>query len=232
MKIPSRDIHKTSSLSTVTPEKDDILIDTTKAVVVIGDGSTKGGIPLAKESLAFSYVDPTYYYPGYGWDDLRFPAQGINPPGQVSDPDISAVDGMLLFDSASTEIIMGAAQMPHAWLEGSQIRPHIHWQATDGNAGNVLWRFSYDIANVNGDFSGSYTDVDTIMAASGDANTHDIGSLGYMTMTGYDLSCIIKWRIARIGGDELDTYGADARLLEFDIHYQTTSLGSGNELSK
>ena len=29
-----------------------------------------------------------------------------------------------------------------------------------------------------------------------------------------------------------DTYAADARLLEFDLHYQTDSLGSGGEFMK
>ena len=41
-----------------------------------------------------------------------------------------------------------------------------------------------------------------------------------------------KCRVSRIGGDALDTYGADAKLLEFDVHYLVDSLGSGGELIK
>ncbi len=33
-------------------------------------------------------------------------------------------------------------------------------------------------------------------------------------------------------GDNEDTYGADARLLEFDIHYQIDAGGSVGEFSK
>jgi len=52
MKIPSRDIHKTSALSTVTPEDGELLIDKEKGVVVIGDGVTKGGVPSARQDLS------------------------------------------------------------------------------------------------------------------------------------------------------------------------------------
>ena len=39
-------------------------------------------------------------------------------------------------------------------------------------------------------------------------------------------------KLSRIGGDASDTYGADARLLEFDIHYQINTLGSELEFVK
>ncbi len=33
-------------------------------------------------------------------------------------------------------------------------------------------------------------------------------------------------QLSRIGADELDTYAADARLLEFDFHYEIDRPGS------
>ena len=51
-------------------------------------------------------------------------------------------------------------------------------------------------------------------------------------MSGHKLSCIIKWKVSRIGGDGTDTYAADAKLLEVDFHYQIGSIGSGEQFTK
>ncbi|MDB4786310.1 hypothetical protein OAG36_01100 [bacterium] len=173
-----------------------------------------------------------YYSEESNWDDLKFPATAINPPGAASDPDRDSADGTLLFDAGGTELVVGIAQLPHAWREGSPLRPHVHWAPTDANSGDVLWRFSYDIANVNGVFAGSYTDMDILAAADGNALKHQIKGFGDLYMSSYTLSCIIKWKLARIGGDGTDTYSADSRLLEFDIHYEADSVGSGLEFQK
>ena len=67
---------------------------------------------------------------GPRWDDLKFPATAINPPGQASDPDVEATSGLLLFAAAGTELVYALAQMPHHWEEGSDIKPHVHWTKT------------------------------------------------------------------------------------------------------
>ena len=185
-------------------------------------------VPLTQDSATGTLFlnDHTNY------EDLRFPATGINPPGLVSDPDIDTNDGTLLFDKASTEIIMGIAQMPHSWKPGL-IEPHIHWQGTDDEAGGVLWRFEYDVADRNSAFSGSWTTIDLVAATHEDENINIVSDfVPQINLEQYGLSCVIKWRVSRIGGDVLDTYDADAKLLEFDIHYQIESIGSGEEYSK
>ena len=52
-------------------------------------------------------VNDTYL----AWDDLRFPAQGINPAGQTDAPsiDTTTFPGTLLFDPASINLIAGVA---------------------------------------------------------------------------------------------------------------------------
>ena len=177
-------------------------------------------------------LDGTLYFPEQNWDDLRFPATAINPPGQVSDPDIDVTDGTLLFDPAATEIIMGVAQMPHPWLEGSSLEAHIHWSPTDGAAGDVLWRFDYQWANIGDAFPGSWTSSDTVAATTETDDDHLYTDLEEMAGVGKTFSSMIKWRLSRIGGDVLDTYAADAKLLELDFHYRIDSVGSGKELAK
>ena len=132
------------------------------------------------------------------WDDLRFPAVAINPPGAASDPDVDPTDGTLLFAAGSTEVVFFAVQLPHCWKMGSAISPHVHWVKTTSAAGTVKWTLSYRWADL-GETLSAWSDADAA-------------------------------KIARVGGD--DTYGADAKLLEFDIHYQIDSRGSDTEYVK
>lgn len=163
------------------------------------------------------------------WDDLKFPAQGINPPGLVSDPDV-ATDGTLLFDAASTELIAGVAQMPHTWAEGTGVRPHVHWVPTDANSGNILWRFEYELLAIGDVPTGTYTTMDLLSTA--DAGKYDIDGFGEIDMTGYEASALVLWKVSRIGGDVTDTYASDVKFYEFDIHYRKDSLGSEREFLK
>jgi hypothetical protein len=184
-------------------------------------------------SLSKDPASSTLYYPDHtNWDDLRFPAQGVNPPGAVSDPSVNASDGTLAFEKNAVNMIAGVAQMPHGWQEGSYIDAHIHWQAADGNSGDHVWLFEYDIANIKEDFAGSYVSLQKTFPSESSALKHGISSFGNIDMTGKKLSCIIKWRLSRLGDDAADTYDNDINLLELDFHYQIGSVGSGEERSK
>jgi len=168
------------------------------------------------------------------WDDLRFPAATVNPPGAASDPDRDTTDGNLLFDGASTELVLFLALMPHKWKDASDIKPHVHWSKTTSAAGDVLWRLEYQIAEPGSAFSGSWTaltDVTDAVAGTPDNDTADehlISSFDDIDMSGITTTApIIKFKLSRIGGDASDTYnGADAKLLEFDVHYQIDSRGT------
>lgn len=175
---------------------------------------------------------------GERWDDLRFPAQGINPPGAVADPDIETTTGLSLFDSAGTEILAGVAQLPHSWKEGSALKPHVHWQKTTSAAGNVLWRLEYEVVN-NGDVAAmTYSTVissSTSIAELPDTNTANnllITTLPEISMINKRISCIVFWKLSRVGGNAADTYGADARLVELDFHYLVDTKGSVEQFTK
>ena len=179
-------------------------------------------------------------YKGFSgiWEDLKFPSQGINPPGAASDPDLEATTGLWLFANVVTMTLAGVAQMPHSWRQESAISPHIHWQKSTSAASNVLWQFDYEIVN-NGDIAvmdyGTQLQVSTPVAGTPDTDTAEkvlISSFGNIDMTGFDISCLIFWKLSRIGGDAADTYGADARLIEFDIHYQRDTPGSQSLFTK
>jgi len=172
------------------------------------------------------------------WDDLRFPASSVNPPGQASDPDISATNGTLLFDATGTELVFFQVQLPHAWKAGTNIKPHVHWAKTTSAAGNVLWRLNHKIAALGGTF-GDFSDDDdalTVVPSFPDtnaANKHLLTSFSEIDMSGIDtVSAMLLIKLSRVGGDAADTYGADAELFEFDIHYEIDQIGSREEYTK
>jgi hypothetical protein len=161
------------------------------------------------------------------WEDLRFPAQAINPPGGVNDADIDTDDGALLFDDNNVEQVLGIAQLPHAWKEGTEIRPHVHYECIDTSTGDVVLNFVYSMAKGNGEFSSIATAISTV-SMDGVVNTHRIAGLADIDMVGYNISTIIKWKIIRQATDAGDTYGSDFKLLEFDIHYQVDKRFPGS----
>ena len=171
-----------------------------------------------------------------GWDDLRFPAQGINPIGSASPPGVETSTGLLLFSGTGTEVIAGIAQMPHAWEEGTPIMPHVHWSKTTSVTGDVLWQLDYEVVQ-NGDVAAmtypNQLQVSTPVDGTPDNDTSGealISSFGEISMLGYTASCMILWKVSRIGGT--DSYNSDARLFEVDFHYRINDFGSDTEFRK
>jgi hypothetical protein len=166
------------------------------------------------------------------WDDLRTPATAITPPGLPSDPqwDTSAVGW--LFDQASPELLHIVLQMPHTW-RGGTIRPHVHWEKTTSLSGSVAWQIAYQWCRV-GEARDAETTLSatTVVAYTAAANTHLITKLGDISASGAEISDILVVRLSRDTSNPGDNYSADARLLEFDIHYQVDSPGSLYEYVK
>lgn len=173
-----------------------------------------------------------------GWDDLKFPVAGINPPGATADPDRNTANGLLEFDPAATNTVAIQAQMPHAWKEGSIIKPHVHWRKKTEGAGNVVWQLEYEFAGVGSAFADSFNTatVSSPISATpddGSALVHLISSFGEINMSGHKLSTMGVLKLSRLGGDGGDTYAGVAQLLEFDIHFESDQpQGSGEEFTK
>lgn len=194
-------------------------------VISIASGSVTYNTRAFRKTILFDNAE---------WDDLRSPATAINPTGPANAAGIDSEDGGLLFDRGTVETCSIIQQMPHSWVEGSAIMPHVHWTKTTSAAGAVVWKLEYQIANAGDVFPGVWT-TDTasspspVNADTNTANQHLITSFKAINMSGYLASCMIKTRISRVANDAADTYGADAKLLEFDVHYLVGSLGSGGE---
>lgn len=197
------------------------------------DAAWVAGLPEALALLAqivrpdgrFQLTQPQY-------EDLRFPAVGINPPGAATDPARDNSDGRFVFSATLTNTIAVQVQMPHGWKEGTPVEMHIHWSPTSADTGNVLWRVQYKIADIGGTFPSVWSVTDVLSAGSGTADAHQYADFGEIPMTGFHLSCMILVLISRVGNDTRDTYADTAKLNEFDIHYQANTLGSFEEVVK
>jgi len=166
------------------------------------------------------------------WDDLRFPAQSINPGGAVAAPavstDLNGFPGTLDFSGTQINIITGAFQMPHAWQDGTEIHPHIHWMKSVAGAGVVGWQFKWRKMPIN-EAAGVWSAwLDGVSAAFNAPETaadwHYITAFPAIDMTGLGDSDMIAWQMQRLGNT--DAYNSVARLLEFDVHYRSDRLGS------
>ena len=171
-----------------------------------------------------------------GWDDLRFPAQSINPVVGIDAPSQDQTEtsfpGTLLFSGSRDDMIAGVAQLPHRWKRGSTIRPHIHWAKPTGSANAVTWELYLRDCKNPGETAGAWSTAYTASIVAGDqtiSDGHIISSFGDVTMTDREESAILAWRIYRRGSTDAESNAV--RLLEFDIHYQTDKyFGTATEI--
>jgi len=169
-----------------------------------------------------------------GWDDLRFPVQGINPAGAANAPavDDTLTDypGTLLFSGSQENVIAGIAQLPHAWKAGSAIKPHIHWSKPVGSASAVSWVLYYRLLGSPGDAHGALIGPLAGTLVAGDMTTADqmlLTRFDPIDLTGQKESTCLSWQIRRLGDTDADN--GTARLFEFDLHYQSDKGGTVDE---
>ena len=169
------------------------------------------------------------------WDDLRFPAQSINPPGVLVGPTIEETEtgfpGTLIFSGSADNIICGIAQLPHSWERGTAIRPHIHWSKPTGSSSAVTWEMFLRIVGNPGDVAGSWSSALPGTLVAGDQTTSDaqlLTSFGDFAMTDLKESAIIAWRVYRRGNTDADNNAV--RLYELDFHFQINQLGTITEI--
>lgn len=167
------------------------------------------------------------------WDDLQCPPEAFNANGTPSPPtlDNTTVPGTWLFSGTTENNLAVIRQMPHRWKQASAIRPHVHWEKTTTSSGEVMWQWCYTIANVGDVFPAysAYVDCTSAVSHSNTVRKHAISTFPEVDMTGKRESCIICIQFRRLPSHASDTYGADARSLEFDIHYQTNKDGTKAE---
>jgi len=179
------------------------------------------------------------------WDDIRITPGAFRFAGSA-DPTLRdwqpGASGATyrVYGFAKNDEVFASVQMPHSYIEGTDLEFHIHWTPADRgvteDTNTVGWKVDHSIANVGAAFPASST-VDLSDACSGVDDQHEITSSVTVDGTGLTISHIIQLRIYRSDTGTDDTWvGATGAtnpiLLEFDIHYEKNSLGSDAETAK
>lgn len=168
------------------------------------------------------------------WTDLLIPDTSLR--NGVSAPSLTVFSGGIRLNAYSegNEAYL-VTQMPHDWVEGSTIKPHVHCSFPDANLGNFVWGFEYLIASpallpAGGAFTGMTIETAST-AAPALVREHHIVALPDIAMVGKTLSSIIMARVFRKAG-VAGPYGSAIFLLHLDLHYQRDALGSRTEYIK
>ena len=100
------------------------------------------------------------------------------------------------FGAGSTEQLYFEAQMPHGWVIGSEVRPHIHWSPGNStNTGAVVWELEYTWQNAGDEVFPATTTVTVQQVAAGVAYAHQIASFPPSTARGNvsrACSCVVS----------------------------------------
>lgn len=171
----------------------------------------------------------------YVWDDERVPVtstrSAASAPGFAAFP--SGENTFThLFDKTSEEQLFFTLQIPHKWMTGTNLYPHVHWAPTDSDTGSVVWGLDYSWADINGTF-GANTTITVTDAGDGTANKHQLAEFSEIDGSGISgVSSMLVGRLYRDATNGDDDYNADAALLEFDFHIKIDSRGSSQETIK
>jgi len=181
------------------------------------------------------------------WEDLKVPVLSTKSGG-TKDPNFkkafdngSGSQGVFTyyFDPNVEEELYFAVQLPHNWMIGSDIEPHVHWIPEGNGAVSELvsWGLEYTWADIGGVFGNTtilYSNTHFPADSAFVDGKHYITGLGSISGTGKTFSSMLICRVFRdaTGSGETDSYTSDAGLLEVDFHYQVDSFGTNEEYVK
>jgi hypothetical protein len=164
------------------------------------------------------------------WDDLRFPFTAVRL-GATSKPDYDYVNNGLLFpQNDAAEIIYIIAQIPHHWLQGSNLSPHVHF--IQAAALTPVFKMDYRWYENGGDPTGAFA---TLTASTFAFTYPGAGSIlqivSFPEIDGSAINSVSSILDIRVYREDNVAIG-DVLAKEFDIHYQIDSRGSRQEYTK
>ena len=167
------------------------------------------------------------------WEDLKVPLSTAKAPASDFPNHTTFKNGInaYSFGASANEYLNFETQLPHGWLAGSEIQPHIHWAPSSTSTGSVVWALEYTIASINGTY-GASTIISGAFPGEGTAYKHQMSNFPVISLSGETMSCVMVGRLVRSGSHSLDTYVDGAFGLSFDIHYQTDGIGSHTIVTK
>ncbi len=201
-----------------------------------GQAITNVGAPIndddaANKQFVIDYCSQTY------WDDLRVPVNSVKLPGLKAPAWVTTYGGMLLLFSdqdvkSNEEEVYFFTEMPHGYVEGTDVTPHIHFAFTENQTGtSTRWCLEYRWTNV-GQVLPPMTTIYAECEANNNALTHLVCAFPSIDGTGKKISSIFNCRLCRNSSDPADDFTGEVVLASFDIHFQTDGKGSKELMTK
>lgn len=177
------------------------------------------------------------------WEDVLVTVNQVRVPA-ANDPAWTAYSaGQLLGFSyqaveGNEEEVYFVVQIPHAYKEGSNVVPHVHWvgneNATDASE-VVRWGLEYEWINQDGSFSATTTIHVDQAIEDDEGDKHFRTDFAEIDGTGKTISSVLVCRLFRNSSHENDTYDSGtalALLIDIDFHYERDTEGSRQVATK
>jgi hypothetical protein len=163
------------------------------------------------------------------WEDLVMPLT-TGKQGALSRPDFDYDNvGYLFPQNDNSEKLYLVMQIPHSYKQETTIYPHLHWLQTTSS--NVTWKLDYKWTNIGATVTDNFTTIEmtrTVCTYSS-GTLHQISeTLNGIDGTGKTISSILAVKLYR----DDNIYTGDALAYQFDIHYESDTLGSRQEFVK
>lgn len=197
-----------------TPSGTDSLIDQAKCFKCIPDGAQMQVQTYLLDQLRNSLTA--------GWEDLVFPAATLNPAGPVGSGTVVDTSGpsgdqlALVMTGAPNTIFLVTVQMPHSWVAGTRVYPHIHINPQLNVANTQTWDLKYSITKLGGAFPFSTTAGRTFTVPGGNqwkSLDYNIPENGIAMPADSGASTILRLRYT------LTAATASVHIISFDVHY-------------
>lgn len=151
--------------------------------------------------------------------------------GLISETIISHGVFAYFFEKDINEELFFSAQLPHTWVEGTEIEPHVHYVRPTNDTGTVVWGLEYTWCNMGEEFPETKI-IYAIDNKKEVAEKQVYTSFGNLNGEGKKISSMLMCRIFRDAENPLDTYNDNVGLLEVDFHILNNSLGSSPGMQK
>lgn len=170
-----------------------------------------------------------FYVGDSAWTDLRAPATTIRQ-GVSTKPDFNVDSLTLDFPyNDSGEVAYIVMQLPHDWVTGSEIRPHIHYLQNESDIPVFVIMYRWF---ENGQATGAYTRLES----NGVVFSYTSGSImqimQFPSIDGSGIVGVSSCLQIKLYREEEATITSDVQVVEFDIHYRVDSNGSDSEYIK
>lgn len=184
----------------------------------------------AKLTSANGWIETSRHY-----IDVNFSPTVIAASGEAKAPDLvnfaSTTIKVAAFDANTEEEVSHDIEIPHAYMAGEDIIPHLHWFPTTTDTGTVRFGLEYIIVSADGTVSTSTT-IYAEDSGDGTANKRQDLSFAAIDGTSVNEGDQLYFRFFRDTDHANDTYTDDAIVGTAGFHIPVNSIGSDGEFYK